>query len=85
MQREIASSREALIQKALPERQKAMKGAGDDEADKKEEKKPDGDGSPAAMSEFARLLLHGAIHRALEYQGLYHNGQDRHNCSNASN
>ena len=76
---EAEALREALIQKALPERRKALAGAGDDQGNP-DAKKP---GVPGTDSEFARMLLHRAVHRALEHQGLYQNGEDRHNCSNA--
>ncbi len=33
--------------------------------------------------EWARLMLRRAIHRALEHQGPYQDGRERHNCSNA--
>lgn len=68
-----AARRERLIQKALPIRQKALG------ADPKEERE-----DKPAPGEFERLRLHGAIHRALEWQGLYHNGADKHNCSTSS-
>lgn len=68
--KEGAALRERLIQKALPLRQKDL--GKDDKEDDQEKPAP---------SEFERLLLHGAIHRALEFQGLYHNGADKHNCS----
>ena len=70
--------REALIQQALPERRKALAGGGDDT-----EKKSDDPSSTGEASEWARLMLHRAIHHALEHQGPYQDGRDRHNCSNA--
>lgn len=66
-----AALRERLIQKALPLRQKELG----------KEDKDDDDKDKPAPSEFERLLMHGAIHRALEFQGLYHDGADKHNCS----
>ena len=79
MRREVNTLREALIQKALPERRKALASAADNGSDPDAAKpKP-----PGTDGEFARMLLHRAIHRALEHQGLYQNGEDRHNCSNA--
>ncbi len=62
---EALDRREALIQKALPERQKALAAA------------PTAKPSPAAKPTAEELDY------ALEYQSLYHSGQDRHNCSNA--
>ncbi len=68
--KDLLSLRERLIQKALPIRQKEL-GSGDD-ADEKDKPAP---------GEFERILMHGAIHRAIELQGLYNNGADKHNCS----
>lgn len=79
--KEIASLREALIQKALPERRKEMSNA-DDKKDDADGKKPD-DARQNIPGEFTRMLLHREIHRALEHEGLYQDGQDRHNCSTA--
>ncbi len=79
--KETAALREALIQRALSERRKAMTND-EDGKDDADAKKPDASDA-RSTSEFAILLLHRAIHHALEHQGLYQNGQDRHNCSNA--
>ena len=76
---EAAALREALIQRALPERRKAL-ADGDGGADKKpEDAPPAGEGGT-----LAHILLHRAIHHALEHQGPYGDGRDRHNCSNAN-
>ena len=77
---EAVALREALIQKALPERRKAMAEGGSEEETKK---KSDGPPSDGTVGELARILLHRAIHHALEHQRPYQDGRDRHNCSNA--
>ncbi len=85
MQRETASLREALIQKALPERQKALSkpGGGDGGERDKEKEGPEGAPTPVAGfgSSLDALFEHRALHHALEQRGLYHNGTDRHNCT----
>ena len=74
---EVVDLRELLVQQALPERRKAMSEGSD------EDKKKD-DAPPAEEAgELVRLLLHRAIHHALEHQRPYQDGRDRHNCSNA--
>lgn len=70
----FATQREALVQKALPERLKELEKAGEGK-DKKEEKKPDAkDKEPPSKSP-----PHDR-HRARELESLYGNGQDRHSC-----
>ena len=66
----FAAQREALIQKALPERMKEL-GSGGKEGDSKE-KKPDGKESkhPAFWE-----------HREHELESLYGNGSDKHTCT----
>ena len=80
MRQEVAALRERLIQKALPERQKSLGEPGEDDEDKDK----DGSASKPAWAEdsiFRQRFVHGAIHYAIEHQGLYHNGANKHNCS----
>lgn len=90
MQTEVANLREALIQKALPERQRALsKPAGGEGGDKDRPKEgPEGSPTPVTLggetgivTALEQIFLHRAIHHALEQRGLYHNGADKHNCS----
>ncbi len=59
-----ATQREALIQKALPERQKALTSGG-------APKTTDPKTKPTAEE----------LYHALEFESIYHSGQDHHNCS----
>jgi imidazolonepropionase-like amidohydrolase len=65
----VAAQREALIQKALPERMKELGSGGKDGEAK--DKKPDDKGKPSALSQ----------HREHELEGLYGNGADKHTCT----
>jgi imidazolonepropionase-like amidohydrolase len=63
----LVAQREALIQKALPERMKELTSGGKDSEKKPEDK----DKPPPAYSE----------HRAHELESLYGNGGDKHTCT----
>jgi imidazolonepropionase-like amidohydrolase len=63
----FAAQREALIQKALPERMKELASGGKD-SDSKDKKPED---KPSAHQQ----------HRAHELEGLYGNGSDKHTCT----
>jgi imidazolonepropionase-like amidohydrolase len=65
----IVAQREALIQKALPERLKEL-GSGGKDGDSKD-KKPDDKVKPSAHSQY----------REHELEGLYGNGADKHTCT----
>jgi imidazolonepropionase-like amidohydrolase len=66
----FAAQREALIQKALPERLKEL-GAGGKDSDSKEKKPEDKEAKPAAVQP----------HREHELESLYGNGSDKHTCT----
>jgi len=63
------AQREALIQKALPERMKEL-GSGGKEGDSRDKKPEDKEAKPSAYSQ----------HRAHELESLYGNGSDKHTC-----
>jgi imidazolonepropionase-like amidohydrolase len=66
----FAARREALIQKALPERMKEL-GSGGKDSDSKDKKPEDNEGKPPAYQQ----------HRAHELESLYGNGSDKHTCT----
>ena len=74
-----AAERAALIQKALPARQKALAGGGGPGGGGGD----DGGGAPPATFTLSiRQALAAAYgHETNEYRALYHNGADVHNCS----
>jgi adenine deaminase len=63
-QAEVTRLREALIQKALPERQKALAAT-----------------SPTPAATPKTPVTAEEIRYALEHESIYHDGQDRRNCS----
>jgi hypothetical protein len=65
----FAAEREALVQKALAERVKELGKPKDGENKGGDEKK--GEAKPSEHHD----------HRAHEFIGVYHDGHDRHNCS----
>ena len=67
----FAAQREALIQKALPERLKELGAGGGKEGDSKDKKPEDKEAKPTAHPQ----------HRANELEGLYGNGGGRDNCT----
>lgn len=69
------TEREALVQKALVERMKALAGGGAGPA--AGARRPDGPPTP----DLVRALQLIEERAALEYRSLYHNGQDGKNCS----
>jgi imidazolonepropionase-like amidohydrolase len=66
----FATQREALIQKALPERMKELASGGKD-GDSKEKKPDDKESKPSSHRK----------HREHELESLYGNGSDKHTCS----
>jgi imidazolonepropionase-like amidohydrolase len=67
----FAAQREALIQKALPERLKELGAGGGKEGDSKDKKPEDKEAKPTAHPQ----------HRSGERGSLYGNGSDRDNCT----
>lgn len=70
-----AAERAALIQKALPARQKAVAGGGPGGAGE------EGGPPPSLNLTVRQALLAAFAHETNEYRALYHNGADVHNCS----
>ncbi len=70
-----AAEKNALVQKALPARQRALAGGrpGGDEGD-------GGDGPPA-LPPALRALAEALYHESNEFRAIYHHGGDTHNCS----
>lgn len=77
---EAARRREALVQRALPDRLKvlAFLGGGPAGAGADGEKKPELGASEAFLEQISR---HGYLHWQREHRGIYHDGGDAHNCS----
>jgi imidazolonepropionase-like amidohydrolase len=71
-----AAERAALVQKALPARQRALADAGRPPG---EEGEAGGDGPPLPPT--LRALLDAFAHESDEYRAIYHDGGDVHNCS----
>ncbi len=69
------TEREALVQKALVERMKALAGAGAGAA--AGARRPDATPTPDLVRALQRLEERAAF----EYRSIYHNGQDANNCS----
>ncbi len=65
----------ALVQKALPARQRALAGTGRPPGEEGE----GGDAPPLPPT--LRALLNALYHETNEYRAIYHNGEDVHNCS----
>lgn len=70
-----AAERTALVQKALPLRQRALAGGDRPPGGEGE----GGDGPPASPT--LRALLEAMQHETNEYRAIYHAGEDVHNCS----
>jgi hypothetical protein len=70
MRTAVAATRAALIQRILPERQRALGSGGG----------ADGAGDEAPKPSILRLLEHLATAHAGEDHGLYHDGGTGHSC-----
>lgn len=73
----VAKERAALVQKALPVRQRALAGGGRAGGDEGEGGGGDGPPLPPTL----RALYDAFLHETDEYRAIYHQGGDVHNCS----
>ncbi len=85
LREEAAKRRDALVQRALPERLKviATPPAGSPGSASEGEKKPERDEVVADEGLLVRLLRHRDAHWEREQRAIYHDGTDVHNCSSA--
>ncbi|MBA3848907.1 MAG: amidohydrolase [Opitutus sp.] len=75
MRAATAAERAALVQKALPARQRALAAAGRPPGE-------EGEGGEAPpLPPTLRALADALQHETNEYRAIYHNGEDVHNCS----
>ncbi len=83
LREDAVKRREALVQRALPERLKvlSMPPGGGGPPGAEGEKKPEP--APAEDGVFAEAYRHREGHWEREQRGLYHDGTDAHNCSSA--
>jgi imidazolonepropionase-like amidohydrolase len=69
-----AAEKNALVQKALPQRQRALGGG-----DRPPGGEGEGEGPPLPPA--LRALAEAFYHESNEFRAIYHNGEDVHNCS----